>query len=89
MAWYFKGYVVGGELRTALALGDHPRGAPRDCWTSWTWTRPTRAPTPRARAGRAGSPKSPALPKAGCSSRHLNADQQGDDRRAELDVSGG
>ena len=29
MAWYFKGYVVGSELRTKLATGHQPRGAPR------------------------------------------------------------
>ena len=68
-----------------------PRGAPRDCWTSWTWIRRTPASTPKARAAAPARPRSPALPKDWLdSSRQLNdATSPRDIAAAELDVSGG
>jgi hypothetical protein len=39
--------------------------------------------------GRAGSPKTPALPKDWLLNRHMDADQTRDIAAAELDVSGG
>jgi nifR3 family TIM-barrel protein len=88
VAWYFKGYSVGGELRAALAqvptlevlrelLAELDADAPYPG---------TDAEGPR---GRAGSPKRPALPDGWLSSRELNADHQAMIAAAELDVSGG
>ena len=74
MAWYFKGYPVGGELRAKLALV-----------TSLEVLRGTLdqldldAPYPGADAegqrGRAGTPKKPALPKDWLLNRTLDDEQ--------------
>ncbi|WP_334172605.1 tRNA dihydrouridine synthase DusB [Sinomonas sp.] len=88
VAWYFKGYTVGGELRAKLAqvstlavlrelLGGLDEGAPYPG---------ADAEGPR---GRAGSPKRPALPDRWLESRTMNHDQTRDIAAAELDVSGG
>ncbi|MDQ4502785.1 tRNA dihydrouridine synthase DusB [Sinomonas sp. ASV322] len=88
VAWYFKGYTVGGELRAKLAqvptlavlrelLGELDAAA----------TYPgADAEGPR---GRAGTPKRPALPHRWLESRAMDADQTRDIAAAELDVSGG
>ncbi|MDQ0259763.1 tRNA dihydrouridine synthase DusB [Sinomonas atrocyanea] len=88
VAWYFKGYAVGGELRARLAqvntleelrglLGTLDADAPYPG---------TDAEGPR---GRAGSPKRPALPDRWLESRTMDSDQTRDIAAAELDVSGG
>ena len=88
MAWYFKGYVVGGDLRAALATVptlDVLRGLLDQLDRS--------SPYPGADAegprGRAGSPKRTALPERWLEARQLNADQQAEIAAAEVDVSGG
>jgi hypothetical protein len=88
MAWYFKGYVVGSELRTKLAMV-----------TSLEVLRGTldqldlNSPYPGVDAegprGRAGSPKKPALPKDWLLDRNMDAEQSREICHAELDVSGG
>ena len=65
IAWYFKGYVVGGELRTKLALVTSLEVL-RGPWTSWTWIRPTPGVDAEGPRGRAGSPRSPPCPRTGC-----------------------
>lgn len=88
MAWYFKGYVVGGELRAKLSTVptlevlrelldqlDASEGYPG-----------VDAEGPR---GRAGSPKRTALPDGWLNGRTLTGEQQVDLAAAELDVSGG
>ncbi|MGB4134985.1 MAG: tRNA dihydrouridine synthase DusB [Microbacterium sp.] len=87
VAWYFKGYPVGGELRAALArasslqeiddllgtLGDAPYpGAPAE-----------------GQRGRAGSPKRTALPEGWLDSREIGADTSEMMRGAEIENSGG
>ena len=88
IAWYFKGYAVGQEIRSRLALltslaefdelvaqldPDQPYpGAP--------------AEGPR---GRAGSPRRVALPENWLHGRELDADAESVLRAAELSVSGG
>ncbi|MGN8025685.1 tRNA dihydrouridine synthase DusB [Microbacterium sp. 22242] len=87
VAWYFKGYPVGGETRAALArvstlqeiddllgtLGDAPYpGAPAE-----------------GQRGRAGTPKRTALPEGWLSSREVAADTTDMMRGAEVDNSGG
>ncbi|AVG23799.1 tRNA-dihydrouridine synthase [Pontimonas salivibrio] len=88
VAWYFKGYPVGGELRAALArveslqeiddlLGqmDLDQEYPGD---------PAEGPR-----GRAGSPKRTALPEHWLDSTELSASQRSTLLEAEIDTSGG
>ena len=88
MAWYFKGYVVGGDLRAKLstvptleALAelleqlDMDEGYPG-----------VDAEGPR---GRAGTPKRTALPAGWLDERTLSGSQKVELVGAELDVSGG
>jgi len=88
VAWYFKGYPVGGETRAALAtasslaeIDDLLATLERD------------APYPGAAAegqrGRAGTPKRPALPDGWLDSRELGAEASCAMAEAELDHSGG
>lgn len=88
MAWYFKGYVVGGEIRAKLSMVptlealrelldqlDPAEGYPG-----------VDAEGPR---GRAGTPKRTALPDGWLNGRTLSGDQKLEIASAELDVSGG
>lgn len=88
VAWYFKGYPVGGELRAALAtastlaeIDDLLAGMDHD------------APYPGAAAegqrGRAGTPKRPALPDGWLTSREMSGDAARALAEAEVDTSGG
>jgi len=87
VAWYFKGYPVGGDLRAALARVsslaeiDDLLGALED------------APYPGAAAegqrGRAGSPKRTALPDGWLDSREIGAETGDMMRGAETENSGG
>lgn len=87
VAWYFKGYPVGGELRSALARVstlqeiDDLLGPLED------------APYPGAGAegqrGRAGSPKRTALPEGWLESRDIAAETGDMMRGAEIENSGG
>ncbi|WP_336711604.1 tRNA dihydrouridine synthase DusB [Arthrobacter sp. USHLN218] len=88
VAWYFKGYQVGGELRAALAAVptlEVLRGLLDQLDPS--------APYPGADAegprGRAGTPKRPALPDGWLDSRELDENHRAMIAAAELDVSGG
>ena len=88
MAWYFKGYVVGGDLRAQLATVptlEVLRGLLDQL--------DPEAPYPGADAegprGRAGSPKKTALPENWLESRELNAAQKSVISAAELNISGG
>ncbi len=88
VAWYFKGYPIGGELRSQLVtvetlsqledlLGrlDQSIGYPGEA-----------AEGPR---GRAGSPKKVHLPEDWLESQELNEDQREMIKAAEVDTSGG
>jgi hypothetical protein len=88
IAWYFKGYVVGGELRTRMALVNSLEEL-RAALDELDVTSPYPGVDAEGPRGRAGSPKRPALPKDWLESRALNADQSRDISAAELDVSGG
>ncbi|MCY0904625.1 tRNA dihydrouridine synthase DusB [Arthrobacter sp. H14-L1] len=88
MAWYFKGYVVGGDLRAKLStvptlevlrslLDQLDRDAPYPG---------SDAEGPR---GRAGTAKRTALPEGWLNDRGLSPVQQAGIGAAELDVSGG
>ena len=88
IAWYFKGYPVGGEARRALAmvsslaeLREHLDGLDRS------------APYPGRDAegsrGRTTRPKRPHLPEGWLDSRVMEESRRADLALAELDVSGG
>jgi hypothetical protein len=88
VAWYFKGYPVGSDIRTGLAtaqslahIDDLLGQLDRD------------APYPGADAegqrGRAGRPKRPALPDKWLESRDVAADTGAMLRGAEIENSGG
>lgn len=88
VAWYFKGYAVGGELRAALAMV-------RDLaeLDELLAQLDPDAPYPGADAegprGRAGTPKSPALPQGWLASHDLGDSQRTELGDAESSVSGG
>ena len=88
VAWYFKGYPVGGELRASLATASSL--AEIDDLLA---TLDADAPYPGAAAegqrGRAGTPKRPALPDRWLESRELSAEASTAIADAELDHSGG
>ena len=88
VAWYFKGYPVGGELRARLATASTLAEI-----DSLLATLDHDAPYPGVAAegqrGRAGSPKRPALPEGWLDSRELGEAAAGGLVDAELDTSGG
>ena len=88
VAWYFKGYPVGGDTRAALATVSSL--AEIDDLVA---TLDLDAPYPGAAAegqrGRAGTPKQPALPQGWLDSRDMSADATCVLADAELDTSGG
>ncbi|MFV0320621.1 MAG: tRNA dihydrouridine synthase DusB [Microbacterium sp.] len=88
VAWYFKGYPVGGELRAQLATASTLSEI-----DDLLGTLDLDAPYPGAAAegqrGRAGSPKRTALPEHWLDSRDLGAVATTELAEAELDHSGG
>lgn len=88
VAWYFKGYPVGSDIRTGLAtaqslahidelLGQLDRNAPYP------------GADAEGQRGRAGRPKRPALPERWLESREVAAETGEMLRGAEIDNSGG
>ncbi len=88
MAWYFKGYVVGGDLRARLATVPTLEVL-RGLLAELDHDSPYPGQDAEGPRGRAGSPKRTALPEHWLEGRVLNAAQQADIAAAELDVSGG
>jgi nifR3 family TIM-barrel protein len=88
VAWYFKGYSVGGELRAALATSSS-----LDEIDELLSTLDPAQPYPGADAegqrGRAGTPKQPTLPYGWLDSRELNDTHRAEVAEAELHHSGG
>lgn len=88
VAWYFKGYPVGGEFRARLAQVEslqHARTLLAELDASIGFPG-EEAEGPR---GRLGSVKSCALPENWLSSRELSAEHKATLNLAELSVSGG
>jgi nifR3 family TIM-barrel protein len=88
VAWYFKGYAVGGDLRAKLAtvqtlahlddlLGELDREQPYP------------GADAEGQRGRAGTPKNPSLPQGWLDSRDLQETHRAVLTEAELSVSGG
>lgn len=88
VAWYFKGYPVGGETRASLATA-----STLDEIDELLAELPLDAPYPGAAAegqrGRAGTPKRPALPDRWLESRDVDSAESREIAAAELHHSGG
>lgn len=88
VAWYFKGYAVGGELRAALArVGS--LAELDDLLGVLDPQQPYPGADAEGQRGRAGSPKSPALPDRWLDSRSTDRGTRADLAGAESSVSGG
>ncbi|MFW2514552.1 tRNA dihydrouridine synthase DusB [Demequina sp. SO4-13] len=88
MAWYLKGYPVGGELRRSLGLVNT-----LDSLRSLLDELPLDTPYPGEAAegarGRQGTPKRPACPEGWLDTQDITPDLEARLREAELSVSGG
>ncbi len=88
VAWYFKGYPVGGDTRAALATVSSL--AEIDALISTLDTdAPYPGPAAEGQRGRAGTPKRPALPDRWLESQQIDSAQSGELAAAEMDHSGG
>ncbi|MEV7691816.1 tRNA dihydrouridine synthase DusB [Microbacterium sp. NPDC089189] len=88
VAWYFKGYPVGGETRAQFALASSLAEID-DLIGTLDLTAPYPGEAAEGQRGRAGTPKRPALPEGWLDSRDLAKDAAGAMAEAELDHSGG
>ena len=88
VAWYFKGYAVGGETRAALAMSSS-----LDEIDELLGRLDPDQPYPGADAegqrGRAGTPKTPSLPDRWLDSREIAEGMRAEVAEAELHNSGG
>jgi len=88
VAWYFKGYAVGGETRAALAMSSS-----LDEIDQLLGRLDSDQPYPGADAegqrGRAGTPKTPSLPDRWLDSREIAEGMRAEVAEAELHNSGG
>jgi nifR3 family TIM-barrel protein len=88
VAWYFKGYAVGGETRAALAMSSS-----LDEIAQLLGRLDHDQPYPGADAegqrGRAGTPKTPSLPDRWLDSREIAEGMRAEVAEAELHNSGG
>lgn len=88
MAWYWKGYVVGGEQRAALGLVSSLAELD-DRLAALDLDQPYPGAAAEGQRGRAGSPKRPVLPEGWLDSRDLSEDFRRALHEAELSISGG
>jgi nifR3 family TIM-barrel protein len=88
MAWYLKGYVVGGALRARLGLVETIAQL-RTMLDELDLDQPYPGAAAEGQRGRAGSPKRPVLPEGWLDSRELSDTFRAALREAELSVSGG
>ncbi|MFF5793990.1 tRNA dihydrouridine synthase DusB [Paeniglutamicibacter sp. NPDC012692] len=88
MAWYFKGYPVGGDIRSALAQVPTLEVL-RGLLDQLDLDMPYPGKDAEGQRGRAGSPKKTHLPDGWLSTRDLNENHKAMISAAELDVSGG
>lgn len=88
VAWYFKGYPVGGELRAKLATVESLAQLD-DLLGTLDWTMPYPGEGAEGPRGRAGTPKSPSLPDGWLQSQELVGHDRTTLVDAELDTSGG
>ncbi len=88
MAWYLKGYAVGGEARQGLAMVSTLEEL-RGKLDALDLDQPYPGEAAEGQRGRAGSPKKPHLPYRWLDSRELSEEFEEKLREAELSVSGG
>lgn len=88
VAWYFKGYPVGGEFRAALSLANSLEEI-RNLLSTLERALPYPGDEAEGPRGRLGSPKSCALPENWLDSRALSDNHRNQLQLAELSVSGG
>jgi len=88
VAWYFKGYPVGGEIRAKLATVESLQQID-DFLGELDRSQPYPGEGVEGPRGRQGTPKRPALPDRWLESQELSEDQRTSLHLAELDTSGG
>jgi nifR3 family TIM-barrel protein len=88
VAWYFKGYPVGGDTRAALATVSSLAEID-ELLATLEWDAPYPGAAAEGQRGRGGTPKRPALPEGWLSSRELGLEASSALAEAELDHSGG
>jgi nifR3 family TIM-barrel protein len=88
VAWYFKGYPVGGDVRAALATASSLAEFD-DLLAQLDLDAPYPGAAAEGQRGRAGTPKRTALPDGWLDSRELGREASSALADAELDHSGG
>lgn len=88
VAWYFKGYPVGGDLRARLATVES-LAMLDDLLGTLDWSMPYPGEGAEGPRGRAGTPKNPTLPEGWLDSQELAGHEAVTLVDAELDTSGG
>ena len=88
VAWYFKGYAVGGELRAALAQSSSLAEID-ELLGRLDPDQPYPGADAEGQRGRAGTPKRPALPEHWLDSRELQETHRTQLTEGEGDTSGG
>jgi nifR3 family TIM-barrel protein len=88
VAWYFKGYAVGGDLRARLATVQS-LAMMDDLLAQLDWEQPYPGADAEGQRGRAGTPKNPSLPDRWLESRELQEAHRAELTEAELHSSGG
>ena len=88
VAWYFKGYSVGGELRAKLATVKDLAQLD-ELLAQLDLEQPYPGADAEGQRGRAGTPKNPSLPQGWLDSRELQETHRAELTEAELNTSGG
>ncbi|MHB1171858.1 MAG: tRNA dihydrouridine synthase DusB [Lacisediminihabitans sp.] len=88
VAWYFKGYSVGGGLRASLATVESLQQLD-DLLGTLDWTQEYPGVAAEGPRGRAGTPKRPVLPEHWLDSHELGEAHRSELAGAELHHSGG
>jgi nifR3 family TIM-barrel protein len=88
VAWYFKGYPVGGDTRARLATASSLAEID-DILATLDWSAPYPGAAAEGQRGRAGTPKRPALPDRWLESRDVDAAESSAIAAAEIENSGG
>jgi nifR3 family TIM-barrel protein len=88
VAWYFKGYAVGGETRAALAMASSLDEI-AELLARLDADQPYPGADAEGQRGRAGTPKVPSLPDRWLDSRELQETHRAELTEAELHHSGG